>query len=465
MKLSVLFAAALCAACAASGAIQKPSELSSGDTLCFAGDSITHHGYYSKQIALYYITRFPQKKLNFRNAGIEGENAASTLARIDSDLRPDANTLFTLMLGMNDIRFGAEGNLPEAERLKKRAELFDIYKRNMTALSEKLRAQSKGLIILAPSIYDGETDIKHPITVGINGEILPKKKDVKTPARNKVLGEYAEYIKTYAAQNKIPCADLWTATNRANAAIHKDNPHVSVIGDDRVHPFDFGGLIMAAGFIKDVGETPVVSSAFFDAENPKSARANNCHLEDVKISKSGGSFKISADALPFPLTEKTASAAKYVDFQNSLNREILEIKNLDAGKYLLKIDGAAAGEYSAEELERGVNLAENPNTPQAAQVREVERLVELWRAKTQDFRNTFATELVFKLTSDDAANVAKINAAMNKKGASYYTVKRCKDYLLYRNRKDEDLKEAALAIDKAYKAAQPKTRFYSIEKK
>ena len=124
-----------------------------------------------------------------------------------------------------------------------------------------------------------------------------------------------------------------------------------------------------------------------------------------------------------------------------------------------------AGEYSAEELARGVNLAENPNTPQAAQAREVEKLVELWRAKTQDFRNTFATELVFKLTSDDAANAAKVNAAMNKKGASYYTVKRCKDYLLYRNRKNEDLKDAALAIDKAYKAAQPKTRFYSIEKK
>ena len=55
-------------------------------SVCFVGDSITHHGYYPKHIALYYITRYPHLEKSFLNAGFEGGSANTTNLRFNADV-------------------------------------------------------------------------------------------------------------------------------------------------------------------------------------------------------------------------------------------------------------------------------------------------------------------------------------------------------------------------------------------
>jgi hypothetical protein len=50
-----------------------------------------------------------------------------------------------------------------------------------------------------------------------------------------------------------------------------------------------------------------------------------------------------------------------------LNQETLTITGLAKGQYTLKIDGEAIGEPSSDELKAGINLSENPKTPQYQQ--------------------------------------------------------------------------------------------------
>ena len=50
----------------------------------------------------------------------------------------------------------------------------------------------------------------------------------------------------------------------------------------------------------------------------------------------------------------------------SLNRQPLRVKGLARGNYRLRIDGEAAGSFSADQLASGINLAEL-STPMARQ--------------------------------------------------------------------------------------------------
>jgi len=47
-----------------------------------------------------------------------------------------------------------------------------------------------------------------------------------------------------------------------------------------------------------------------------------------------------------------------------LNREIIKVGSLENGKYIVSLDGQGIGEYSADALANGINIAtltENPN--------------------------------------------------------------------------------------------------------
>ncbi|MCB1228243.1 MAG: hypothetical protein KDK99_20725, partial [Verrucomicrobiales bacterium] len=51
-----------------------------GDTMVFAGDSITHECLYTQYIEDFFFTRFPERAIHFHNAGVRGDAAADVLA-------------------------------------------------------------------------------------------------------------------------------------------------------------------------------------------------------------------------------------------------------------------------------------------------------------------------------------------------------------------------------------------------
>ena len=468
-KLSntLIFAFIFCSAALCAPAVeQKPVAISAGDTLCFAGDSITHHGYYPKHIALYYVTRFPNVPVKFRNAGVEGNSAIHVLSRIDSDLRPDKKTVFTLMLGMNDCRYGRLVGLRPEDKKARHAEFLEEFKNRIAELSEALAEDSKKLILLSSSIYDGESDIKKPITVGINGEIIPKKDDSKTPERNRILKDYADFIVNYAKSNSIACADIWKATDEANKAMHLSDKSMSAIGPDRVHPFNLGGLIIAEAFLSAMGESPIVSEVSIDALKPEATKSVNAKVSALAKNSAGSiSFELLERSLPYPITGETAPAAKLLDFYSKLDKQILRVQNLPGKRYNLLIDGKSVGKYTAKDFSKGINLALNPETPQYKQALEVEKLLETWRANVQKYRNCLATEMAYKIDSSKPEEARlKLTKVLEDKNSHYYAIKRSKDYLIEGSMRDKFLSEADKALSEAYAAAQPRSHTYKLER-
>ncbi|MCW0218632.1 MAG: hypothetical protein OJI67_09950, partial [Prosthecobacter sp.] len=58
-------------------------DLQDGDTLLFLGDSITHQCLYTQYVEDFFLTRYPDRKIHFHNAGVSGDKAADVLRRFD----------------------------------------------------------------------------------------------------------------------------------------------------------------------------------------------------------------------------------------------------------------------------------------------------------------------------------------------------------------------------------------------
>ena len=177
MKTLKISAMALCAALAhICCAARQPALFGNGETsACFVGDSITHHGYYPKHIALYYITRYPNLQKKFFNAGFEGGSANTTNMRLSADIAPKNADIYTVMLGMNDVRHANFSEAALADKQKheaKREENFSLFKTNMSKLVDSLQKMGK-VVLMSSSIYDDRSDIIDPIAVMRNGEIIP----------------------------------------------------------------------------------------------------------------------------------------------------------------------------------------------------------------------------------------------------------------------------------------------------
>lgn len=447
-------------------------------SICFVGDSITHHGYYPKHIALYYITRFPEKKIDFINSGFEGGSTWTTLRSFDEQVFAHNADVYTIMLGMNDVRhhnYSEKALADNQTHLANKEKYFNIYKNGIAEIVKKLPKKSK-VILLSSSIYDGTGDIADPFGVGRNGVIVHHKPYKGLRFVNDELNNYGQWCKSFANKNNLLFADQWLATNQANIAIQKENPRSSAIGRNRVHPFDLGGFFTATGFLKDMNEYPVVSDIEIDAktlfskeENATVSNIETSHwffrlFDNIKSKYAVLEFSVQANSLPYPYSDAIFAATRYCDFNEKMNREILKVKNLKSGTYALKIDENIVGFYTSQELQNGINLGSNRQTPQAQQALEVERCVEVWRERTQRLRDLFGTEFILNIfknpNSAQKIEFVKERLKQNKVhkqdiyGFTYYVENKAKEPAIKKQAKD--------ALEKAYSLAIPKERKYTL---
>ncbi|MDE1192999.1 MAG: hypothetical protein PW786_12775 [Arachidicoccus sp.] len=77
----------------------------SGDRIAFLGNSITHGGHYHSYIWLYYMTHFPDRKIQIFNCGIGGDVAGQMYNRLDIDVFAKKPTIIFLTFGMNDAGY------------------------------------------------------------------------------------------------------------------------------------------------------------------------------------------------------------------------------------------------------------------------------------------------------------------------------------------------------------------------
>jgi lysophospholipase L1-like esterase len=337
--------------------------LHANDTVVFYGDSITQQRLYTMLTEFYSVTRYPKLNVRFIHSGwggdsVSGGGGGPIDVRLERDVLSYHPTVMTIMLGMNDGRYG--NHTPADDEV-----FFTGYRH----IVETVRHAIPGLRITAiePSPFD---DVTRSFT------LLPG-------GYNAVMVKYGEWIRRYAPEAHLTVADLNT---NIVAMLRKANGSDPVVAQkilpDRVHPALAGHLIMAEQLLKSWNARPVVSAVTIDAASRKSTQSDFTRISGLHAA-APLAWTETDDALPLPFAEMLAEdqdrnhsmslAIRSSDVTEALNQQPLRIIGLAPGSYHLTIDGGAVGTWTGEELSHGINLA-ILDTPMARQAMEVKDL-------------------------------------------------------------------------------------------
>ncbi len=384
----------------ARGADPTPRPFENGDRVCFIGDSITHGGLYHSYITLFYTTRFPERKLKTFNCGISGDSANGATRRFDWDVAIHSPTISTIMMGMNDVRRGLYGKEnPDEKNLASRKSAFNRHTASMRKLANQLKAVDSEIIFITPSIYDQTSTMEKENLYGVND----------------ALGICAQKARTLAAEFGGSVVDFHSEMSRVNAEYQKTDTVRTIVGGDRVHPRAMGHLIMAYTFLKAQGISPYVSKIVIDFKKRKLTEKRNAEVYGLVASNDEVRFSCLERALPFPIPSGSEGALELVPFVEKLNQETLSVRGLNEGTYILTIDDVAVGEYTADALQKGINLATNTQTPQYKQAKSVaEANAKRHSLVAHKLRSFVHTEIYLRSKKDlDMNDFEAVKAALN----------------------------------------------------
>ena len=324
------------------------SPFADGDVVGLIGDSITHGRKWHRDLYSYYLTRFPERHVRFVNLGIAGDSAGGALGRLGWDILPNGLNKAVIFLGMNDVGRGYYAPNPTEQMLAGQKTALANYRNNMDQLSQKLLAAGvKGLIYCTPSPFDDTGDLG-PNFPGVNG----------------ALAQCGQYGRELAATYGGGVVDLNGPMTAINLEHQKTDPKFTIIGPDRVHPGDVGMMIIAYLFLKAQGMPALVSRVAINANGVR--EAINAEVAGLKQTPEGLEFDCRENALPWPIEASAKQALELVPLEAELDQEQLAAA-VAPGTYRLLIDGQEVGQYTAEALGAGINLAFNDKTPQYQQ--------------------------------------------------------------------------------------------------
>ena len=350
LKLLACLALASCAVAAA-----QNFSLKDGDTVVFYGDSITDQRLYTTFTETYVLTRFPALHVTFVHSGwggdrVSGGGGGPVDLRLRRDVIAFRPTVMTIMLGMNDGRYRAFDQA-----------IFQEYASGFEKIVHDMKTALPDLRITAiePSPYDDVT--REPTFPG---------------GYNAVLVRYSQFVKELAGREHLNAADLNSPVVAMLEKARAQNAALSQkIIPDRVHPGASGHLIMAEALLKSWNAPALVSDVAIDAQSRSAGRSENAEVTSIDNSN-GLRWQERERALPMPIDWKDETVALAVhssDFVAALDQEKLRVSSLTAGSYTLKIDGETVGSFTADDLARGINLAEYA-TPMSRQAADVHKL-------------------------------------------------------------------------------------------
>ncbi|MCA1595036.1 MAG: SGNH/GDSL hydrolase family protein [Chloroflexi bacterium] len=304
-----------------------------GDRVVFLGDSITEQRLYTTYLETYLLTRFPTWKLQFRNAGWGGDTSwlrmrgvppAQGLVRDVLSLNP---TVVTIDFGMNDAGYGAF-----------QQSLYTQHINGMRDIVNQLKAAGVRPIVLTASAVEKREPGDNMV------------------GYNEALGRFADGDRALAAEEHVPFADQFhpfvAAINRFRR-LHPD----SRLSSDVVHPGPPGHLMMADFILTGLDAPAVVSSAAINAHTGRVTQHEGAKITAVKIAGGGVSFRRLDDALVFPIEASAHPVLEIVPVADDIDRYTLRVTDLAPGDYTVSVNGSAVSNFSAAQLDAGVNLS------------------------------------------------------------------------------------------------------------
>lgn len=339
----------------------KPFE--KGDRISFIGNSITYGGHYHAYVWLYYMTRFPDRRITIINNGI-GANAADQMyMRLEEDVLKKNPDVIFLTFGMNDAGY------------------FEFLRPNADSLAkEKIRKSYESYKMIEQSFKQHPDIDKILISSSPYDETIKVQKN-HYPGKWKAMREIAAFQEASARENNWGYIDINQQMTDITIREQAKDSLYSLALDDRIHLNNTGHMVMAYLILKAQGLAGNdISNITIDASDKRVVQAKNCKLTDEAVSPSRVSFNYLANALPYPVdtvarfngSATMADALKVVPFTSEFNQEMLTVKGLNnANSYRLIIDSTIIGSWSALEFAQGINMANYHETPQNQQANEI----------------------------------------------------------------------------------------------
>ena len=314
---------------APAGLLLKP-----GDQLAICGDSITEQKMYSRIMETYLTVCVPQLRVTVRQYGWSGETAPGFLARMTNDCLRFKPAVTTTCYGMND-----HGYRPYEPAIGQR------YREASTAIVRAFKQAGARVVQGSP---------------GCVGTKVPWSTNA-AEAMNLSLCELRNIGLDLAAQEHARFADVfWPMLTSGFAAQQKFGADYAIAGKDAVHPDWAGHLVMAYAFLKALGLDGDIGTLSVDLKANRATASSGHQVRSFK----NGELTITSSRYPFCAGGATnkdnsiRSGMALVPFNQELNRLLLVVK--DSGSQSYKVTwGANSCTYSAQQLAKGVNLAED----------------------------------------------------------------------------------------------------------
>lgn len=343
---------------ASSAASQEaPFALRTGDRVVFYGDSITEQRFYTWWTEVYVTTRFPRLKVQFFNAGVGGDRVSGgSGGDIDTRLQRDVfshnPTVVTIMLGMNDGQY-----VPLTPAIE------GAYRHGYQHILDSIHqhAPDARILIIGPSPYD-ETTRGTPLFPG---------------GYNTTLVRFGQIDKELAAANKSTFTDANAPfVEMLRKASAKDNFASQMLVPDRVHPDLAAHLLIAYAVLSAWNAPPLVSKTCIDSKTLTTSGSSGAAVDGLSLNGDTLSWTSEEQSLPFPLWNhaETAFVDSVADISGQFNQEIVQVTKLDQGTYHLRIDDSEIKNFTAAELDHGVDLAALA-TPMLRQAQSVEWII------------------------------------------------------------------------------------------
>ena len=346
-----------------------------GDRIVFLGDSITSGGTYHENIRIFWATRFPDVPIHIWNKGIFSDFVHGGLKRIEHDTLEENPNKVVINFGMNDSGASWRTNFfgmtnPSEDILAQRRALVTAYRASMEKLVARFKERGVSPILAGPSIYD-ETMVGDGLNqIGGNDNIRA----------------CIEQLHEISARDGLGFVDFNTPMLEINARMQKDNPSASIAGRDRVHPDVEGHWAMAMAFLQAQGMDPYVAKVVVDAGSGTVMDTHRCRVDVVTKDRDNVSFTYRPEALPIPSDRPYQKADALIGLTAAVNQELIAVRGLKPGRYAVSMNTRSLGEFTAEQLAEGVNIATLAGNPGQQTAQRVQTLANERRSIEQRIR-------------------------------------------------------------------------------
>ena len=308
--------------------------LRAGDYVAIAGDSITEQRLYSMFIEDYLLMCKPAADLRVTQFGCNGDSASWFVKRMANNFLPFRPNVATTSFGMND---GLYGPLTPA--------IAKLYRESQTSIVRQMKKVGVRVIVVG--------------SPGCLEEDLAFGSDrARAVMYNGTLAGLRDIDRAVAKEEGVAFANvhdpMMEVMAKAKARYGKEFRFTL----DGGHPEPNGHLVMAYAFLKalrcdgDIG-TITVDLTAGTAEASSGHKILSCTDGRVEVESSRYPFCFCCD----PAKQNLMRAVlEFFPFNEDLNRFRLVVHGIPAKR--VKVTwGAAASEFPAAQLERGINLA------------------------------------------------------------------------------------------------------------